>query len=191
MISPRKETVAWYCFLVKDSYYRFCGISKIFQSLIDFLRAFRKVASYRYMAYRQTYCFVEFIHESVALLSVFSLVRFPVELYREKRLRRGAIAYEKIDMARLDPSARAVPADSMSGFDEVLDANFREDNISVAKSFLQVDEKRLLRFVHDSIFFAIERKINRPTVSAKKWLDGDNYQKKNEQQDNPEHSFLY
>ncbi|MGB5050098.1 MAG: hypothetical protein WBO46_14235 [Caldilineaceae bacterium] len=118
-------------------------------------------------------------------------MRFSVELYREERFCRRAIANEKIDMARLDPSARAIPASSMSHLNKVLDADFREDNVSSVKRFLQIDEKRLLRFVHDSIFFAIERKINRPTVSAKKWLDGDNYQKKNEQQDNPEHSFLY
>lgn len=78
------------------------------------------------MAYRQTYCFVEFVYESVAFLSTFSLVRFPVELYREKRFCRGAIAYEEIDMTRFDPSARAIPAGSMSRFDEVIDANFGE-----------------------------------------------------------------
>lgn len=71
-------------------------------------------------------------------------------------------------MARFDPSARAVPASSMSRLDKVLDANFREDNVSIAKNFLQIDKKRLLRIVHDPIFFAIERKINRLIVSVKK-----------------------
>lgn len=78
------------------------------------------------MAYRQIYCFVKLVHESVALLLVFSSVRFPVELHGKKRLCRGAVAYEEINMARFDPSARAVPADSMSRFDEVIDANFGE-----------------------------------------------------------------